>query len=125
MSDQAGSPTTGLLHAVGYLKDNRLLPNGFPKSSANADIAVRGAATGDEDFVAGGDKVRYRIDLGAARGPIDIEVELLYQSVGYRWAHNLDGYDAFEPQRFVRYYRESTEHASSTLARASTRISPP
>ena len=35
-----GHVTTGLLAATGYLKDNRLIPTGFDKSSADKDIAV-------------------------------------------------------------------------------------
>ena len=59
-------PTTGLLRAVGYLKDNRLLPRGFEKSSADKWIAVVGSAAQDADFVGAGDRVRYAID-GARR----------------------------------------------------------
>ena len=42
MGDPAGAPTTGLLTAVRYLKDNRLLPRGFDKATADADIQVVG-----------------------------------------------------------------------------------
>ena len=34
-------------------------------------------------------------------GPFTVEVELRYQPIGYRWAHNLERYDAPEPKRFV------------------------
>ena len=44
LGDPAGRPTTGLLTATAYLKDNRLLPRGFDKATAAADIAVVGAA---------------------------------------------------------------------------------
>ncbi|HUR33786.1 MAG TPA: hypothetical protein VM032_08310, partial [Vicinamibacterales bacterium] len=40
MGDASGRPTTGLLNAVRFLKDNRLLPQGFDKATASADIAV-------------------------------------------------------------------------------------
>jgi hypothetical protein len=59
MGDAAGRPTTGLLTAVRYLKDNRLLPRGFDKGSAERDIAVVGEALQDADFVGGSDGVRY------------------------------------------------------------------
>src|SRR5882724_5174106 len=42
LKDAQGRVTTGLLHAVGYLKDNRLLPTGFDKATAGKDIAVVG-----------------------------------------------------------------------------------
>ena len=34
MGTPAGAPTTGLLQATQYLKDNRLLPRGFDKRTA-------------------------------------------------------------------------------------------
>jgi len=36
LGDSAGAVTTGLISTVGYLKDNRLLPHGFDKSTAEA-----------------------------------------------------------------------------------------
>ena len=59
MRDQAGHVTTGLLNAVGYLKDNRLLPHGFDKETADKDIAVYGEAAGDSGFTDRGSQVRY------------------------------------------------------------------
>jgi hypothetical protein len=45
-------------------------------------------------------------------------VELLYQPIGVRWAHNLESYSAMEPQRFVRYYDSMSSAASTVLARS-------
>ena len=81
-----GAVTTGLLRAVRYLKDNRLLPRGFDKRTAEPDVAVHGDAMDDPDFVGAGDRVRYSVDLANARGPFVVEAELLYQPIGYRWA---------------------------------------
>jgi hypothetical protein len=119
MSDPAGKPTTGLLTALTYLKDNRLLPRGFEKGTAPANVAVHGEAAEDADFSGGGDTVRYSVPLGGAQGPFQVEAELLYQPIGYRWAHNLDGYNAPEPQRFVRYYRQMSGSSAVPLAHAS------
>ncbi|MBE7452086.1 MAG: hypothetical protein HS111_25355 [Kofleriaceae bacterium] len=99
-----GAVTTGLLTAVTYLKDNRLLPAGFDKPTAPPEVAVQGAALADPDFGAGADRVRYAIGIGDATGPFTFEVELWYQPIGYRWADNLRAYDAFETRRFVTYY---------------------
>ena len=38
LKDSNGKVTTGLLHAVGYLKDNRLLPHGFDKATARRTL---------------------------------------------------------------------------------------
>ena len=51
MGTPAGAPTTGLLQATQYLKDNRLLPRGFDKQTAAAEIAVVGGAAADPDFI--------------------------------------------------------------------------
>ena len=103
-------PTTGLLTAVRYLKDNRLLPAGFDKTTAPADVAVVGPASSDADFLAGRDDVRYAVDAGT--GPLQIQVRLLFQPISFRWADNLRAYDAPEPRRFLRYW-DAMAHASS------------
>ena len=53
-------------------------------------------------------------------GPFSVDVELRYQSIGYRWAHNLDGYDAAEPKRFVDYFNSMAADSSVLVARTST-----
>jgi hypothetical protein len=119
MVDAAGQPTTGLLKGARYAKDNRLLPHGFDKATADAEVAVHGDAEQDSDFVGGGDRVSYRVDLGRERASgLRIDAALLYQSIGFRWAENLRAYDAAETRRFVRYYEESATGATVTLAAA-------
>ncbi len=119
MADSSGRVTTGLLSSVRYLKDNRLLPRGFDKKTAEADIAVAGNALEDPDFRGGADRVRYSMDLGPAQGPFRIEAELCYQPIGYRWAMNLKGYNAEEPLRFIGYYEAAAGSSMVVLARAS------
>jgi hypothetical protein len=118
MADAAGAPTTGLLRGVRYLKDNRLLPDGFDKTTAAEQIAVVGDARGDDDFRGGGDRVRYRVAVSAAEGPFSVEAELRYQPIGFRWAQNLTQYGAAEAQRFVRYYDSLSSASSEVLARS-------
>ena len=57
-----------------------------------------------------------------AAGRTLCEVELLYQSIGYRWANNLDSYDAPEPKRFVSYYRSMSSTSSVLVATATTQL---
>ena len=66
LGDSNGHVTTGLADGLRYLKDNRLLPNGFQKQTADKDIAVLGAAADDPNFTGGGDVVQYSVPLGAA-----------------------------------------------------------
>jgi hypothetical protein len=122
MVDQSGAPTTGLLTGVGYVKDNRLAPRGFQKETATREIAVVGGAAADADFDGGGDRVRYDIPLSGAQGLLRVDVELRFQSVGFRWAQNLKSYDASEPRRFVGYYGAMSGVSSEALARASVTV---
>ncbi len=118
LKDSEGHVTTGLLSAVGYMKDNRILPTGFDKATAEKDIAVQGDAAADPDFTAGSDSVRYSVALGSGNGPFRIAVEVLYQPIGFRWAHNLAPYKAAETERFVRYYDSMAASTETVLARA-------
>jgi hypothetical protein len=121
MADGSGAVTTGLLQAIRYVKDNRLLPRGFDKSTAGPDIAVHGEASADASFNGDGDRVQYVVALPGADGPFDIEVELRYQPIGFRWAQNLSRYDAPEPQRFVSYFNSMAASSSVIVARAAAR----
>jgi hypothetical protein len=115
MGDTEGRPTTGLLRGVRYLKDNRLVPRGF-SGAADPQIAVVGAAASDPDFGDGADRVRYAIDVGQAAGPFLLDVELRFQSIGFRWADNLRPYKSEETRRFVGYYESMASASSETLA---------
>jgi hypothetical protein len=121
MGDSEGGVTTALLRGAGYLKDNRLLPLGFDKEVASEDIAVHGQAMEDADFSGGGDRVSYAIELGDAGGPFTVTVELLYQSVGCRWAQNLRRHEAPEPARFLDYY-EAVPNLPVVIAGATAEI---
>src|SRR5262249_27421846 len=118
LGDARGAVTTGLLTATDYLKDNRLLPTGFDKRTADPEVAVHGDAAHDADFRDGGDLVRYSIPLGGASGPVTVDAELLYQPIGFRWADNLKRYEAVEPRRFTSFYDSMSAASATTLARA-------
>ncbi len=121
LGDAQGKVTTGLLSTVGYLKDNRLLPSGFDKRTADKDVAVVGSAAQDPGFTDRGSTVRYSVSTGGASGPFSVEAELWYQPIGYRWAHNLAPYPAQEPQRMVRYYEAAAGRSAIILAKAETK----
>jgi hypothetical protein len=112
LGDPSRAVTTGLLRASQYLKDNRLLPRGFDKVTAHADIAVHGEARNDGNFVGESDRVRYRLPAATAT----VEVELRYQPIAFRWAQNLRGYDAPEPRRFVGYFSEMAGESSTVVS---------
>jgi len=106
-----GSLTTTLMRAARYLKDNRLLPAGFDKTSAPPDVAVAGAAFEDVDFTAGKDEVVYRVP-GAA-GPLRVEVEMLYQTIGYRWLENLREDGNAEAEKLFAYLQGAPDRIVS------------
>lgn len=118
LKDSQGRVTTGLISAIGYLKDNRILPAGFNKQTAQPDIAVIGAAANDASFTGGVARTRYEVRTGVA-GPFRIEAELWYQPIGFRWAHNLAPYQATETRRFLGYYETAAQNSAVILAKAS------
>jgi hypothetical protein len=89
LKDLNGKVTTSVIQAASYLKDNRLLPAGFDKTKADPDTAVAGEALQDSDFSGGQDELAYQVALGGASDPFSVRVELVYQSIGYRWLQNL------------------------------------
>ncbi|PYT28808.1 MAG: hypothetical protein DMG57_13565 [Acidobacteria bacterium] len=125
VGDENGHVTTGLLTGVGYLKDNRLLPDGFDKQTADKDVAVIGDAFNDPGFTGGSHRIRYWAPLGAAAGPFTIEVELWYQPIGFRWANNLKlYYRAVEPRRFNTYFDSMQSSTAALLARSAVKTEP-
>jgi hypothetical protein len=120
MGDFAGRVTTGLLFGNHYLKDNRLLPKGFDKTTAEERIAVVAPAREDPDFIGGSDSLTYSVALpnGNAAGQFTVTAELLFESIGFRWAQNLRNYDAPEPNRFVGYYTQHASESAKLIARA-------
>ena len=109
-SAPGGQPTTYLTKMVGRIKDTRLLPRGFDMLGPHIkDIAPIGVG-GDEDFVAGGDRVACRIALPAgAAGACEIVAALHYQSVPPVWVDALREVKAEEAVRFVGYYDAATK----------------
>jgi len=125
LGDATGRVTTGLLSAVRYLKDNRLLPRGFDRSSATDDIAVRGDAAFDPDFTDQGDSIRYEFAVGGEQSSVHVSADLLYQPIGYRWAKNLGAYTASETDRFQNYYGALAPESAAVLAHSALDIAIP
>ncbi len=116
MADAQGNVTTALLSGARFVKDNRILPRGFAKGSASADIAVRGDAADDPAFFGGSARVRYVVDLRGATGPFRVEAALAYQPISYRWARNLGKHQAPEITRFMGYYDAMAKTSSVVIA---------
>lgn len=115
MGDAQGRPNYVLLYANGYLKDNRLLPEGFQRAQVGADgvTGIFGAAATDPDFSpdypdpgSGRDVVRYRVATAGAPGPVTIEARLLFQSVRPAFAAALSGNQDPRVARFQAMYEQ-------------------
>lgn len=82
----SGALTTGPLSTGRNVKDNRLLPSGFGKTSTDKDVGVFGGAEKDPAFIAGRDTVRYSVPVLDALAPFVITVELWYEPMASRSA---------------------------------------
>jgi hypothetical protein len=107
MKDVSGAVTTFQMLAAGYLKDNRLLPSGFDKHNPPAVSSVIGEAMQDSSFSGGSDSITYQVATNGASGPFTVQVELLYQSVSYRWALNVLESQTEEAQTFGRMLEQT------------------
>lgn len=77
--DASNAPTHRALAAAKYLKDNRLLPDGWSPSGPWTEWTTPVGVGDDPTFAAGEDRVVYRVPGGA--GVRRLVVELLFQSV--------------------------------------------
>ncbi len=93
MGDADGQITYSLLRGASYLKDNRLLPQGFaPSLEDEPHVAPAGTAS-DPTFEPGGDVVTYRVPAPAAAGPYTVSATLLYAPLSARYADELAQWD--------------------------------
>jgi hypothetical protein len=112
MQNSDGEVTYTLLRAGSYAKDNRLLPVGADKENLPADIAVYGLAAQDANFVGGSDLVRYQVETSGHEGPFTISVELLYETLSYRFVQDLLQDKTELTERFGAYWNSSDKTAS-------------
>jgi len=107
MADSDGKVTYTLLRAASFLKDNRLLPQGFNKAKAVADIRVYGRAEADKNFTGQGDKITYKVKLEKSSSGF-ILAELLYSPVSPAFIMDLKK-DAADPQvkKFIKRWQET------------------
>ncbi|AYQ56141.1 hypothetical protein MS2017_0396 [Bathymodiolus thermophilus thioautotrophic gill symbiont] len=109
MVDTDATLTYTLLRAKTYSKDNRLLPQGFNKDTANADIAVHGNAATDGNFIGGSDDINYQIDISeASEGALTLKIDLNYQTASYQYLQDLyKDKDLEEVSRLKKYLDKS------------------
>ncbi len=123
MSDSNGEPTFLVLSGTGFLKDNRLLPEGFERGrDPRVDpVGVGADADYDADAEEGADRVTYRIDIPPDVTPDAVEADLLFQPLGARFAHELFGARTELVRQFRRMF-EGADRTPVTLAKASASL---
>ena len=89
MADSDGAPTWSLMGAASYLKDNRLLPEGYSAAHPDAAATAPAGLGGDADFTGGHDEVHYTLVLPAGLQVAEVEASLRYQTLAPRFAAEL------------------------------------
>jgi hypothetical protein len=107
MHNTDGDVTYTLLHAAGYVKDNRLLPIGFDSQNSPDAIAVQGLAAEDPDYQDGADYITYTVSANNTEGPYRARVELLFQSFSYQTIEDIYKIDTPEVTQFKSVFAES------------------
>jgi hypothetical protein len=107
MMDLKDNVTYSLLKASQYIKDNRLIPQGFNKETAHQDFSPKGGAMQDPNFTQGNHTTDFQLDVSNQPVPLSVSVELLYQSVGYPFTYDFRPISTPIAGSFVRYYDEA------------------
>lgn len=112
MGDVDNNPTYTLLRASGFLKDNRLVPQGYSKSGPMAEhTKITGKAGDDKNYNreagidgSGSDRVTYLITVDRGTFPLTVESKLLYQTVPPRFIDDLLEDQTPATRRLARMY---------------------
>jgi len=116
-----GAHSASMLRATGVAKDNRLLPRGWDAARGAADGIAPVGVEGDGDHAGGVDLVRYIVPLTEGQDAFVVEVELLFQTLGSRFAAEFFRSEAPEVARFRRMF-EGADRGPVVVARASLTV---
>jgi len=112
MEDVDGNVTYTLLRGANYIKDNRLLPQGFTSNGPYYDSTrVEGLALQDPNFNGGPtaegtgiDTITYKVSNLTGSDIYVVNVRMLYQSTTPRFIEDLFQYNTPEVNIFETYY---------------------
>ena len=115
-----------LLHALHYLKDNRILPKGLNKDDVNLPETINphGNAETDSDFIGGSDTVEYEI----ANLPADyytITPTLHYQSLSFGFAQDLYKNSELPEVALMKLLDANTNNHYETISADTASVSVP
>ncbi len=129
MVDVNGEVTRTLLRGADYIKDNRIPPKGFVLNADRyQDMAIKGEAANDPNFNhdlngegSGSDVVNYFVDLAGHSGSLEVEVDLLYQSIKPAFVDDLIAHETPAITRFAGYY-EDADKTPETIQSVETQV---
>lgn len=122
MGNTENTVTYTLLESAQYLKDNRVLPQGFDKNTVPDDVGVYGLAKTDDSFIQGQDSLRYQIDVSPfTSNYFTIELSLDYQPVAYSFLQDLFTDESIAVTRF-KAYNDSAVVKFETIATDSVQV---
>lgn len=112
MADAAGQPTFTLLRAAEFVKDNRILPQGWSDEDAYAATLGPRGIQADPNFVGGSDTVDYQLELPP--GQYTATATLRFQVIAPRHAAELFLHSTKEVKQFQEFY-EAADRRPETL----------
>ncbi|MBX7052646.1 MAG: T9SS type A sorting domain-containing protein [Flavobacteriales bacterium] len=113
MGDVENNRTTVLTRAKTHLKDNRLVPKGFTTSSGVYDTTEIVLNIPDPDFNllpnegSGADRILYHIPTNGYQGPIELSVEVYYQSLPPIFLEDILQIDTEEINHFASMFENA------------------
>ncbi len=116
-----GAHSASMLRATGVAKDNRLLPRGWDSARGVADGIAPVGVGGDGNFAGGVDLVHYVVPIPEGQDAFLVEAELLFQTLGSRFAAEFFRSDLPEVKRFQRMF-EAADRSPVVVARASLTV---
>jgi mono/diheme cytochrome c family protein len=119
--DPAKKPTYLLTRATGHLKDNRLLPAGWTTQGPDPYQTIPKGVGGDPYYVGGSHTLVYKVPVGDRPGPFAVQVKLLFQTLGARYAAELFEHQTPEMKAFRELY-QAADRTPVTLAEAAARL---
>jgi len=114
LGDTDGRPTFSLLQGAEFLKDNRLLPEGWHAEHPDGPATQPAGIAADDNFIAGQDRVLYHLPV-TDRPPHRVEVTLFFQAISPRHAGELFAHDTPEVTTFQRMYLQA-DHRPERIA---------
>ncbi len=119
MADENGAPTFRLMQAATFLKDDRLLPDGWSATHPDAPDTQPYGLNGDADFVGGRDDLTFRVPAPAAAGPYSVTATLHYQVIAPRYVDEMFQIQHPDIRRFEAMYA-AADPRPEIVATAST-----